>query len=259
MIVKYQDTYYTFDSVSKLYCRPCPCCKIMIQSSSVSNVRASIRQRRTCVSCMAETYRRFDPNDKIRACPSCSVDIKYKAAAGKRSADQNKSICQSCVNKNRVFSESTREKMRNAKLGKKLSDSHCAKISSGLANGRAAKPWKNKKQPADMVRKRVASRHGYSHSETTKSKIGQSNALAWASKRPQASNQRATKGQLRTWSRAVLKQDAYVCQICFTDKQLEAHHILSKFKHPDFELVLLNGIALCSTCHKYEHKINGLM
>lgn len=47
------------------------------------------------------------------------------------------------------------------------------------------------------------------------------------------------------------------CQYCGSRKGLQAHHILSKSKHPEFALFLDNGITLCEPCHYKEHSING--
>ena len=60
------------------------------------------------------------------------------------------------------------------------------------------------------------------------------------------------------WAKSVKTRDNYTCQYCHSvGGSLNSHHILSRGKHPEFELSINNGITLCVACHKQEHKING--
>lgn len=61
---------------------------------------------------------------------------------------------------------------------------------------------------------------------------------------------------LQAWSIQV-RERLPSCQYCGSIKNLQAHHILSKSKHPEFALFLNNGITLCEPCHYEEHSING--
>lgn len=61
---------------------------------------------------------------------------------------------------------------------------------------------------------------------------------------------------LSAWSFQVRERDT-ACLYCGSTNKLQAHHILSKSKHPEFALFLNNGICLCEICHIKEHKING--
>ncbi len=61
---------------------------------------------------------------------------------------------------------------------------------------------------------------------------------------------------LQAWSFQVRERDT-ICVYCGSTNNLQAHHILSKSKHPEFALFLNNGISLCEVCHIQEHKING--
>lgn len=61
---------------------------------------------------------------------------------------------------------------------------------------------------------------------------------------------------LNAWGKQV-KKETKSCCYCGSRDRLQAHHILSKSKHPEFALFLNNGIALCEKCHIQEHKLNG--
>lgn len=70
------------------------------------------------------------------------------------------------------------------------------------------------------------------------------------------SNRNITSRSLIAWGVQV-KDKMSSCQYCGREDNLQAHHILSKSKHPEFALLLNNGITLCWDCHVEEHKING--
>lgn len=64
--------------------------------------------------------------------------------------------------------------------------------------------------------------------------------------------------ELKRWSKAVRKRDHYKCRICHakkSDSRLDAHHIYSKSKYPQFAYDIENGITLCYSCHlRVTHK-----
>ena len=47
----------------------------------------------------------------------------------------------------------------------------------------------------------------------------------------------------------VLKLDGMKCQLCSSDKKLEAHHIIEKIKNPALLFDINNLITLCKKCH----------
>jgi hypothetical protein len=51
------------------------------------------------------------------------------------------------------------------------------------------------------------------------------------------------------WSKAVRSRDG-VCKNCGGSEELEGHHVLSVYWHPELTLTLANGIALCRACHR---------
>jgi len=69
--------------------------------------------------------------------------------------------------------------------------------------------------------------------------------------------------ELKTWSKKIREINEWTCQYCGKKekdrKKMHAHHIFSVSKHIELSLNINNGICLCEDCHKYEHKINGLV
>lgn len=57
-----------------------------------------------------------------------------------------------------------------------------------------------------------------------------------------------TNHELSVWSKEVLKNANYICEIC-GNKATQAHHIKPKKLEPFFALDLDNGIACCKKCH----------
>lgn len=56
-----------------------------------------------------------------------------------------------------------------------------------------------------------------------------------------------------TWRLAVLNRDGWVCQVCGTDRNVIAHHILSWHLYKRYRTDVDNGIALCRACHARAH------
>lgn len=61
----------------------------------------------------------------------------------------------------------------------------------------------------------------------------------------------ARRKALKTWSLAVRARDGNKCVICSKVQYLNAHHILNKFKFPQYALELMCGISLCPQCHQF--------
>jgi len=56
--------------------------------------------------------------------------------------------------------------------------------------------------------------------------------------------------EYRKWRRDVLIRDQYVCQMCNKhEKEMHAHHILTKAKYPLLIFDTNNGISICRNCH----------
>lgn len=61
--------------------------------------------------------------------------------------------------------------------------------------------------------------------------------------------------QIKFWRTKVFERDNFTCQKCkCKGGKLNAHHIKPFALFPHLRTELSNGITLCETCHKEEHK-----
>lgn len=58
----------------------------------------------------------------------------------------------------------------------------------------------------------------------------------------------------RDWRKEVFERDNYCCQICNSEKKLEAHHIKEFSKYKKLRFDVSNGITLCKKCHIAIHR-----
>lgn len=58
--------------------------------------------------------------------------------------------------------------------------------------------------------------------------------------------------RVREWKKEVLSKGK--CEICGSDKDLEAHHIIKWADYPQGRIDVSNGMCLCHKCHTDEHK-----
>lgn len=62
--------------------------------------------------------------------------------------------------------------------------------------------------------------------------------------------------EYKKWRKSVFERDDYTCQICGKKGcELNAHHIKSFSRYPNFRYDVSNGITLCKKCHKEVHRI----
>jgi hypothetical protein len=61
---------------------------------------------------------------------------------------------------------------------------------------------------------------------------------------------------LNAWAVKV-KEAVPFCEWCYSEDNLEAHHILPKAKFPQHALDLKNGRTMCNYCHTMIHKQGG--
>ncbi len=64
---------------------------------------------------------------------------------------------------------------------------------------------------------------------------------------------RKTKEYVR-WRKEVINNAGGTCENCGSDKNIEAHHIISLHKDISKALDINNGMALCIACHKKRHR-----
>lgn len=66
-------------------------------------------------------------------------------------------------------------------------------------------------------------------------------------------------GCLNNWAKRVKHRDNYVCKICGSSENIEAHHLIPVKTLQNHDLVRLisddnNGITLCKSCHDLIHE-----
>ena len=60
--------------------------------------------------------------------------------------------------------------------------------------------------------------------------------------------------QLSKWSKAVRARDGYICYMCQDEASPgHSHHITPKSVRPEMAYLMVNGITLCSPCHRVVH------
>jgi len=76
-------------------------------------------------------------------------------------------------------------------------------------------------------------------------------------KQPKFQGPELSANDLHRFSQQVRERDDFTCQICGSKKETQAHHILSKFYHPEFALDSTQGITLCKKCHIGRRGVHG--
>jgi hypothetical protein len=69
-------------------------------------------------------------------------------------------------------------------------------------------------------------------------------------------NKNISQRTLAAWATQV-KEAIPFCEWCYSEDNLEAHHILPKAKFPQYALDVKNGRTMCNYCHKMIHKQGG--
>jgi len=60
--------------------------------------------------------------------------------------------------------------------------------------------------------------------------------------------------EYKVWRDKVFKRDKWTCQHCGKKGKMNAHHIKSFKEYENQRYVVANGITLCESCHRKEHK-----
>lgn len=180
-----------------------------------------------------------------------------------------------------IVTEETRQKLRDANLGKKLSEETKRKIGLKSKGNSYRKGIKH----TDEVRAQISKSHtgvklseqhrntllgnkralGMRHSDETKQKIavkraGENNGN-WKGGVTPVNRAIRTSKKYKIWRDSVFIRDKYTCVLCSsTCCELNADHIKPFSLFPELRFELSNGRTLCVPCHKntdtYAGKIN---
>ena len=60
--------------------------------------------------------------------------------------------------------------------------------------------------------------------------------------------------EYRTWRKAVLARDEFMCTKCKSEEDLHVHHIEKICDYPTKMFEHDNGMTLCGPCHRKQHK-----
>ncbi len=229
-----------------------------------------------------------------RLCPGCGKELFYKSQLSLDNCISKNTSCLKCGRKKQVCSEETRIKRSKNMTGKKFGPrSEAAKARMALAGLK-----RHNKRIDPKLEEIVASGKGldqlafsrlcpncdneitysnrdhYNSAEEQKSlcrsctHTGRKLSIEARQNMSLAAYQRYgttperlqySESQLTTWGRHVKKADLHKCIICGSSKELQAHHLLARSKHPEFALSEWNGVTLCKSCHDIEHDLNGLI
>jgi hypothetical protein len=152
-----------------------------------------------------------------------------------------------------------------AKRMKKIKANHSrpewkAKMSAIAKQSGFGKWMKGKKAPG--VTKANARRKGKTYKELYGKnwkleieKRRKGNQIRWVGKRKKQRDKHNGEARYRRWRTRVFKRDEYTCQMCNKHGgELNAHHIYSWSKYPDFRYKTHNGVTLCKPCHRIVHR-----
>jgi len=127
---------------------------------------------------------------------------------------------------------------------------------------------KGREHNLESIKKRVASRKGYKHSEETKLKISKGNlgkkspsttgekAWNWKGGITPEVNKIRSSIEYSLWKNSVFSRDNWICQKTgVRGGKLTAHHIQNFSHYPELRFAINNGVTLSQEAHKEFHKI----
>lgn len=116
----------------------------------------------------------------------------------------------------------------------------------------------------EFIKQKNIEKYGVSHhfkleSEKEKYLYGEKSSSYNPSIPPEVRISRRYLPENTKWRNAVFKRDNYTCKACGYDKGhiIQAHHIYSYTKYPEYRFEVHNGITLCKHCHKRFHDMYG--
>ena len=201
------------------------------------------------------TFERDEDGLIIRVCAQCGNTAKLKARI-------TSDLCKSCSFKNTYKNGRTPnlyKKFDNIEDAIKDYESGMSLAEIGSKYGFAADIIQNKliefgyKTRTVGEAKSLSGKKYYSNIENRKKASARKQGIPiekWEKfLRPE--NEKLWKNpEYKKWRRDVLIRDGYICQMCLKhEKEMHAHHILTKAKYPLLIFDINNGISVCRECH----------
>lgn len=167
-----------------------------------------------------------------------------------------------------VLTEETKEKIRQARLGQKLSPEHRAKISRW--NQEHGNPFKGCHHSEESKASQRAKMKGRVLTPEHRAKVLKGLMKAWANPKSgaEASNWKGgvsplnarlrSKREHRLWRKAVKERDNFTCVLCgHYSLSNHADHIKSFSMYPELRTSIENGRTLCIDCHRKTDNFAG--
>lgn len=210
----------------------------------------------------------------IKKCKFCEINFNGKSRSKYCSMkcmglDRTKTITgyKNCLVCNKRFPYRDTLKVRSYNGVSSVNSKYCSKIclDKSLIERNKNKIWTNedRKHHAELAKVRFTGRqHTLEHREKASINNRGSKSHFWKGGITKGNQKDRATLKLKEWRRQVFIRDDFTCQGCYIKGgRLEAHHIKSWAKYPEFRYELSNGQTLCKECHKltdnYKNKTNG--
>lgn len=208
------------------------------------DLNQSIKKNIGCAAC---AQRGIFYSGLKRNCPNCKKELIYSNSDTATRANKENTMCHSCTNK--ILGVGPTPQCIAASIvahtGSKLSQEHIKKII--LASTGLVRSPETRKRMSDALKGRIIS-----YSSRRKMKISHNARFG----REPDWEKPYTGGELRTWANQAKLKTPF-CEWCFSENNLEAHHVIPKAIFPQYALDPNNARIMCNDCHVVCHKQGG--
>jgi len=232
--------------------RYCPMCSGALVCPSPAAAKRGHKEERLCSSCAGRHRRPPSVETRMKLADN-HRGRKRSDATKKKLSDKAKERWKDPVQRETMLtyaakgresarSASSREKMRSALRGRKLtfSQAHRERLGEACRQRTADPSYRAKLSWTDDRRIETSIMNG-----------GSGNLECLNDKRRRT----FWKGSaLSKWRIAVKRRDERRCRHCGSTDDLHAHHIMQRSSHPELAYDVENGITLCKSCHVEEHR-----